>query len=164
MYHSKSEILAMTLEDHNALDTLMMDVYDEHSAAHKYIFAFQVQGNYYMVTMDHIPREWCKGNFTSTKNGLKYKLNMRPNKEQKMALVASGICEPLDPSFRSCHRYKGWAFEKYLTEQIYNQEWHQDNTPFYEVGDIEVDGEQVQIKMEGAQIIVEYTLHNMGWI
>ena len=47
---------------------------------------------------------------------------------------------------------KGEIFEKIVTE-YFGQEWKKDTIPFWEQGDINVDGKEIQIKFDGATLM-----------
>ena len=47
---------------------------------------------------------------------------------------------------------KGENFEKAVTE-YFNQVWHKDTVPFWEAGDITLDGKEVQIKLDSATLM-----------
>ena len=53
---------------------------------------------------------------------------------------------------------KGFAFEEIIYNYFGQDFKGRDNVPFYKGGDIEIDGEQVQIKFQSAQIVAERTL------
>ena len=54
-------------------------------------------------------------------------------------------------------------FEKFITEEYFGQKWQgKDSIPFYISGDIKTEnGIEIQIKFNGAQIVVESTLEKL---
>ena len=56
---------------------------------------------------------------------------------------------------------KGVEFERIINE-INGKEFRgKDNVPFYIEGDLNINGKEVQVKFNGAQIVVERTLKNL---
>lgn len=47
---------------------------------------------------------------------------------------------------------KGEIFEKLVTE-YFGQVWEKDNIPFWVQGDIEINGKQIQIKLDSATLM-----------
>ena len=54
----------------------------------------------------------------------------------------------------------GIKFEQIVTEQIAGQHWERDSVPFWIAGDIELDGRQIQVKFNGAELTNEKTIRN----
>jgi hypothetical protein len=54
----------------------------------------------------------------------------------------------------------GIKFEKVVTERIAKQEWERDSVPFWVAGDIELNGTQIQVKFNGAELTNEKTIRN----
>ena len=52
----------------------------------------------------------------------------------------------------------GIKFEKIVTEQIAGQEWVRDSVPFWVAGDIALNGTQIQVKFNGAELTNEKTI------
>ena len=53
---------------------------------------------------------------------------------------------------------KGENFERELTERWTSETWVKDSIPFWVAGDIRVDGVEVQVKLDGAELTNERTL------
>jgi hypothetical protein len=49
-------------------------------------------------------------------------------------------------------------FEKVITETFTNEKWVKDSVPFFVAGDATINGEQVQIKLNGAELTNEKIL------
>ena len=60
----------------------------------------------------------------------------------------------------------GIKFEKVVTEQIAGQRWERDSVPFWIAGDIAIDGRQIQVKFNGAELTNEKTIrrHFPGYL
>ena len=60
----------------------------------------------------------------------------------------------------------GIKFEKVVTEQIAGQRWERDSVPFWVAGDIAIDGRQIQVKFNGAELTNEKTIrrHFPGYL
>ena len=56
---------------------------------------------------------------------------------------------------------KGVEFERLISEINGIEYRGKDSVGFWVEGDVEIDGKQVQVKMNGAQIVVERTLKNL---
>ena len=57
---------------------------------------------------------------------------------------------------------KGENFERELTERWTSETWVKDSVPFWVAGDIRVDGIEVQVKLDGAELTNERTLGRLG--
>ena len=57
------------------------------------------------------------------------------------------------------HWNKGEMFEKIITERYTATEWVKDSVPFFKAGDANINGEEVQIKLNGAELTNEKILH-----
>ena len=50
-------------------------------------------------------------------------------------------------------------FEKIITETYTAEKWAKDSVPFFKAGDATINGEEVQIKLNGAELTNEKILH-----
>lgn len=55
----------------------------------------------------------------------------------------------------------GDKFEKIVAEVLAGMVWKKTRTPFYEAGDITLNGEQIQVKLNGATLTDEKVIKNM---
>ena len=79
---------------------------------------------------------------------------------KKALMTTNPVCLG-DESLLSNGKYnKGENFEKMVTE-YFGQEWHKDTVPFWEAGDITLDGKEVQIKLDSATLM--NTKHLEKW-
>ena len=136
----------------------MIKNYRKFSAADAYILGFEYKHIIYMVIVDEIMPRYMKVERESTKKGGKKKLQLRLCKQYKEQLLRKGAIALGDESILNGTYNKGVEFEKLIFNR-YNQEFRgKDNVGFWKEGDIEIDGKQIQIKLNGAQIVVENTL------
>ena len=161
-HHTREEVRAMSEAEQLKLMKSLLRTYEEHSAAEGYLVAFCYKKHWYFLEVEKLRAEWCYFAFASGSH--KTKVNLSMNNAQMKALVDSGKCVELDPSFLSLHKCKGWAFEKYVTETLCGGEWEQDNVPFYVQGDVVMNGKQMQVKVNGAQVVFEQTLVYRSWM
>lgn len=133
--------------------------YLEVSAADMYQVGFVYRGSLYAVTVDELPDNWLKSDRASSKRGGWAKIRVRLGAAVKRELVNSGVavrlggCELL----KLAGYNKGEAFEQLITVRA-GQTWVKDNIPFWVAGDIELDGKQVQLKLDGAELTNERTM------
>lgn len=57
---------------------------------------------------------------------------------------------------------RGHHFEHYIVERFTNQTWKVNNTPWYEAGDVIINGEHVQVKFQDAEVTNEDKLKRAG--
>lgn len=136
----------------------MIKNYRKFSAADAYILGFEYKHIIYMVMVDEIMPRYMKVERESTKKGGKKKLQLRLCKQYKEQLLRKGAIALGDESILNGAYNKGVEFERLIFNR-YNQEFRgKENIGFWKEGDIEIDGKQIQIKLNGAQIVVENTL------
>lgn len=143
------------------MNTNMAERYNRIAGAHKYIVGFIRHGVVYYVQLDFA--ELCqllKDDRASSKRGGTLKLRVRVTADQAIAFIHSGkaveLCkvEELDDGKYN----KGENFERIITETLTSELWVKDSVPFYVKGDINVNGEEIQIKLDGAELTNEKTL------
>ena len=141
---------------------MMIRTYLKHTAAHKYLVGFEQDGNiYYTVYAGMIADELLKMDRASSKKGGMLKIRVRLSAKIKRILTNSGKAVLIgsaallntDDSYN-----KGERFERLITERLTNTVWHKDRIPFWQAGDICWNGEQVQIKFDGAELTNEKVL------
>lgn len=143
----------------------MIKYYNDKAYTHHYMFGFQYKGKVYDIKMDSdILPAILKVDKASRGNGLS--LRFRPNntiKEMLIDLGAEEFCTvaEMNESIKAMKGNKGEWYEKYETEKV-GQEWHKDSVPFWEDGDLTVNGIAYQIKFENATFINEKTMARLG--
>lgn len=143
----------------------LVRAYDRKSFTHRYIFGFAEAGNIYMVIADSSVLPYVTY-VDEGSRGQGYSLRYRPNKAQRELLKQFGYTVLCSVKFfeglvKASKYNRGQLFEKLVTE-YYGQKWEPDKVPFWEGGDLEVDGIAYQIKFNKATFTNEKTLMNMG--
>lgn len=96
------------------------------------------------------PREWTRE--TPSSRGIPA-LRVYFRKEVKQALIAAGIAKPIGPETEvlTGPGNAGEQWEHYIFRR-HGRAWHRDKTPYWVAGDIEINGEQVQVKFHNATL------------
>ena len=141
----------------------MIKNYRKYSKADKYIIGFEYKKNVYAIALDEIPPRFIKVEKESSRKGGKAKLQLRLNNQYMEQLIRKGAEHIGTPDILNGEYNKGVMFEKLIIEEYFGQKWQgKDNTPFYKSGDlITENGLEIQIKLNGAQIVVESTLEKL---
>ena len=147
-----------------ALFKKMVHFYNSHAGAHSYIWGFALGGNIWLVKTGSSVLENAL-HLDKASRGAGYALRFKPNKSIKTYLLSLGakvLCSEkyFNEQVASTKYNRGETFEKFVTE-YFGQTWEKDNVPFTECGDINVDGEEIQIKFEKATFINEAQIERM---
>lgn len=141
-----------------ALINWMIATYHAHSAADEYWFGFTIDGNAYLVP--NLAWEtlvtFLKPDFTSHKKGHKFILRVKASADQCRALIPNAIL--LGEAGVLTRRVKnaGDGLEIEITERFTAEQWvKHDSAPFFEKGDVRVNGKEVQVKLNGATLTSE---------
>lgn len=139
----------------------MIRNYRKFSASDAYALGFVYKHELFVAMVDEIAPRFMKVERESSKKGGRQKLQLRLNNKNKEYLIRKGA-EYLGSETLLIGEYnKGVEFER-LIYTVNGQEYRgKDNVGFWVAGDIEINGKQVQVKLEGAQIVVESTLENL---
>lgn len=137
----------------------MIHEYRRFSAADAYMIGFVYQHNLYMAVVDEIAPRFMKVERESTKHGGHQKLQLRLNNKYMLQLIKrhNAVCLGSE-SLLGTVGNKGVKFERLMSEMNGIPFRGKDNVPFYKDGDLTVNGVSYQIKLNGAQIVVETTL------
>jgi len=127
----------------------MMKWYEKFSAADGYIIGFVMDKMLYMVEMERIAPRFLNVEEASRNQG--DNLRLRLKKAQKQSLAKKAICLGSADVLTADKYNKGENFEKVVTE-YFGQEWEKDTIPFYMQGDINVNGRELQIKLDSATL------------
>lgn len=139
----------------------MIRNYRKFSAADSYILGFIYKHEVYMIEVKEIMPRYMRVEHESSKKGGCAKLQLRlPQNYQKQLMRKGAICLG-DESILNGEYNKGVEFERLVSEMNGQTFRGKDNVPFYVEGDLEINGRQVQIKFNGAQIVVERTLKKL---
>ena len=141
---------------------MMATLYNLLSASHVYIVGFVVDGILYYVTLDFDGlKSLMKLDRASSKRGGFAKLRIKLTAEQKKALLASAIKCGTAEDLTDGKYNKGENFERVITETLTPEKWVKDSVPFNVAGDIKVNGVNIQIKFDGAEITNEKLLKKL---
>lgn len=141
----------------------MKALYNALSASHLYILGFMVQNILYYVKMDfETLARYMKADRASSARGGFAKLRIKLTKEQKAELLRMATtCGTAEDLTTDSHYNKGENFERIITELLTPDKWVKDSVPFNVAGDIVLNGENVQIKFDGAEITNERLLKKL---
>ena len=139
----------------------MIKNYRKFSAANAYILGFEYKHNIYYIMIDEIPPRYMTVERESSKKGGAQKLQLRLKKAYKEQLIRKGATYMGDESILIGQYNKGVEFERLISEMNGQAFRGKENVGFWVEGDLEIDGRQVQIKFNGAQIVVETTLERL---
>ena len=142
---------------------MMKILYNALSASHLYILGFVAQNILYYVTMDfETLARYMKMDRASSARGGFAKLRIKLTKEQKAELLRIAIkCGTVADLIADPRHNKGENFERVITELLTPEKWVKDSVPFNIAGDITLNGENVQIKFDGAEITNERLLRKL---
>lgn len=132
-----------------------LQLYESQSAATVYAIGYNYEGKLYVNYVSALRAEWIY--IGKTSNG-EDALKMYIGKKLRAALRNRGVVwgEALDED------NNGDAFERMFYEHYKLGEWNHNSVPFYERGDAEVGGQQVQIKFMNATVCKLSTLERRG--
>lgn len=142
--------------------TEMINLYNALTAADGYIVGFVLNHLLYYIKFDgHLPTEILKFDRASSKRGGMAKVRVRLGVDFRKAMVANGqaVLMGSETLLMTADRWnKGERFERIITETLTAETWVKDSVPFNVAGDIELNGQQIQIKFDDAELTNEKTL------
>lgn len=139
---------------------MMKALYNELSAAHIYLIGFIFENALYYVMMgwDELVTILKNDRAAASKGGMK-KLRIKIKAAEKQELVKRAIKLGPAEMLQTEDKYNlGERFERVITETLTTEKWVKDSTPFNIKGDIEINGEQIQIKLDNAELTNEKIL------
>ena len=139
----------------------MIKNYRKFSAADAYILGFEYKHNIYSIMIDEIPPRYMTVERESSKKGGAQKLQLRLKKAYREQLIRKGATLIGNENILIGQYNKGVEFERIISEMNGQEFRGKENVGFWVEGDLEIDGKQVQIKLNGAQIVVETTLERL---
>lgn len=139
----------------------MVTAYERLSAATSYIIGFVFHGDLYMVKTQELPHDLLKLDRMSSKRGGWAKVRVRLNSKVKAELATTATKLGAADLLKDDHYNKGECFERVVTES-YGLAWTKDNVPCWKAGDISLNGEEIQIKFDGAELTNEKLLRRMA--
>lgn len=138
----------------------MTETYNTNSAAHTYYFGFVLAGLLYVVagmTFAELSAYFKMDRASSAKGGFA-KIRIRATVADLTALAPVATLLGSADLLLDDHWNKGEMFEKIITERYTASEWVKDSIPFFKAGDATINGEEVQIKLNGAELTNEKIL------
>lgn len=138
--------------------------YERFTAAEGYIIGFPHDGKAYGVEFDKIPRRFIKVQRESSSCGGGYGLYVKVNSKKAIkellpkATLYGSVEDLIDPNGVW---NKGVMFEKMVWEHNGMEFRGKDRVPFYESGDITINGKEIQIKYLYARICYDRTLKKL---
>ena len=144
--------------------TEMKIAYCARSAAHKYALGFVFNGNLYVITLSFAElSRFFKLDRASSKRGgfAKIRIKLTSAERAELAKVAE-LLGAEDLLIADGKHNKGENFERILTERWTSETWVKDSVPFWVAGDIRVNGEEIQIKLDGAELTNEKLLSRLA--
>jgi hypothetical protein len=144
--------------------TEMMNAYNARSASHTYALGFVEAHNLYAVKLnfEELSRFFKLDRASSKRGGfakIRIKLTSKDRAElsENAELIGAESLLTADPTHN-----KGENFERELTERWTSETWEKDSVPFWVAGDLRVDGVEIQVKLDGAELTNERTLGRLA--
>lgn len=140
------------------LFTALIVAYHTVSAADEYWFGFILNHTLYVVphmTFEDLAR-FFKQDRASSKRGGFLKVRIKANVDQLAELLPIAIRLGSEDLLQKPN--KGEALEEVLKARFTGEVWQKDDTPFWVAGDMVIDGKQVQVKFNGAELTNEKTI------
>lgn len=143
----------------------LINFYNETSATHNYIVAFNFKGNIIAVVTTNTELFNTGVKLDKASKGQGYSIRFKPNNSEKVALMSGKsfvLCstEMFNTLVAESKYNKGEIVEKLVTE-YFGQTWTKDNVPFTISGDVVVDEKHYQVKYQGATFTNEKTLASL---
>lgn len=134
--------------------------YRKYSGADEYIIGFIHGHILYSIQVEKLMPRWMT--MKEESKGHAEKLQMNLKSKHKQELIKKGAC-PIctEKEFLQMNdlNNKGFTFERLIFEMNgKGSEWSRDNVRFDKCGDININGVEVQIKFENAQIVTVPTI------
>jgi hypothetical protein len=138
----------------------MVIAYELVSVADEYWFGFIVDHVVYLVK--DIPfttlARFFKKDRASSKRGGFQKIRIKATADELRELIPMAV-RMGDESILE-NKNKGTALEDLLKVQIPEATWSKDSTPFWVAGDMQLNGKEIQIKLNGAELTNEKVFQN----
>ena len=144
--------------------TEMTITYARKTAAHKYALGFVYEGRLYVVVLSFAElSRFFKLDRASSKRGGFAKIRIKLTASDRAMLSAEAEClGSADLLMKDAKHNKGENFERELTERWTAETWVKDSVPFWVAGDIRVNGVEIQIKLDGAELTNEKILSRIA--
>ena len=139
----------------------MVMAYEMVSAADEYWFGFVLNHNLYVVPHMTFAElgQFFKKDRASTKKGGFQKVRVKANANELPALLPRAILLGSEDLLNRM-KNRGEALESILLERYCGETWKKNDTPFWVAGDMVIDGKQVQVKFNSAELTNEKVFQN----
>ena len=140
--------------------TEMMNAYNARSASHTYALGFVEGHNLYAVKLSFTElSRFFKLDRASSKRGGFAKIRIKLTAKDRAELSATAeLIGAEDLLYADPYYNRGDNFEKALMERWTSKTWVKNSDPFWVAGDIQVDGVEIQVKLDSAELTNERTL------
>ena len=144
--------------------TEMMTAYERLSASHVYALGFVYGGLLYAQKLTFTELSaFFKLDRASSKRGGFAKIRIKLTATDRATLSATAeLIGSADLLSKDTAHNKGENFERELTERWTAETWVKDSVPFNVAGDLVLNGENVQVKLDGAELTNEKILARLG--
>ena len=144
--------------------TEMKVAYCARSAAHKYALGFVFGGCLYVITLSFAElSRFFKLDRASSKRGGFAKIRIKLTSAERAELAKTAELLGTESLLtKDAKHNKGENFERELTERWTSETWVKDSVPFWVAGDIRVNGEEIQVKLDGAELTNEKLLSRLA--
>ena len=146
----------------------MIRNYRKFSAADAYILGFEYKKHVYAIAVDEIKPRWMDVEREASGKGGKRKLQLRLHAADIQLFLRKGakpVCSIEDfleaKNDQRCKNNRGVAFECVYSETHGIPFRGKERIGFWHDGDLTLDGISYQLKINGAQIVVENTLETL---
>lgn len=129
----------------------MIKNYRKYSAADSYIVGFTFDKMLYFIEMAEIAPRFLNVEEASRNQGENLRLRIKKNYKRRL-MKKNPVCLGSADRLTADKYNKGEIFEKLVTE-YFGQTWEKDTIPFWVQGDINLDGREVQIKLDSATLV-----------
>ena len=136
--------------------------YRKFSGADAYILGFVYKHDLYCITVDEIMPRFMRVEKSSSKKGGHEKLQFRLNNALKEQLIRKGAEKiGTETNLLEIPGNKGVSFERMIYRMNGQEPRPKDSIRFDKGGDININGIEYQIKLDGAQIVEFRTLNKI---
>jgi len=138
----------------------MATMYNAHSASHTYALGFIHAHELYVAKLGFTElSRYFKLDRASASHGGMLKIRIRMSASDKAELSRCAELLGAEDMLTADPKHnKGENFERILTERWTAEEWVKDNVPFTVAGDLRVNGVEIQVKLDKAEVTNEKTL------
>lgn len=139
---------------------LLIAAYIALTAAHEYWFGFTLNHKVYVVTGMTFAdlRPFLKIEKAAASKGGHSKIRIKARVGELAELLPRATLLGSEEILTDEKWNTGIKFEQIVTEQIAGQEWVRDSVPFWIAGDLALNGKQIQVKFNGAELTNEKTI------